>query len=131
PKIIFLLRFLLFSIVARVYKFFKKIDLFNFFIYLLPAFFFFVIVNTFKKVYQLNDIFDQNLLCNYRTHNTQKFEAFYAAFCTFGADLKKLKVFFRAVLFRVDIFVKEYIVSFSSYESRDVFFRKYGFLISR
>jgi hypothetical protein len=131
PKIVFLLRFLLFSTVARVYKFFKKVELFNFFIYLLPAFFFFIIVNVFKKAYRLNNIFDQKSLCNYRTHDNQKFEAFYAAFCTFGADSKKLKVFFRAVLLRVEVFVKEYIVSFSSYERRDAFFNKYGFLISR
>lgn len=131
PKIMFLLRFLLFSIVARVYKFFKKVELFNFFIYLLPAFFFFIIVNVFRKTYQLNNIFDQKSLCNYRVHDSQKFEAFYAAFCTFGADLKKTKVFFRSVLLRVDLFVKEYVVSFSSYERRAAFFKKYSSLIRR
>src|SRR5690606_564510 len=55
----------------------------------------------------------------------------YAAFCRLGLDdEKKMKSFFKLVLLRVKFFLREYTGSFSSYESRDLFFNKYSSTIS-
>lgn len=78
----------------------------------------------------MNSNFDLDLLSNYRIFDDKKFDAFYATFCKLGADADKMKEFFRRVLLRVKIFLKEYLGSFSSYENRDLFFKKYGLFIN-